>query len=188
VAVGGGLQLPAGEWQIDPKHSPVEFAVRHLMVATVKGRFARLEGRINIDPAQPERSSVEVSIDAASIDTHEAQRDTHLRSADFLDAENHPQLTYRSTSVRPLGEGRFQVDGELTIRGVTRPVTLDAEALGVNRSPYGFQVAGFSATTRINRKDFGLNWNMALEAGGVLVGDEVKISLEIEAIHQAPQG
>jgi polyisoprenoid-binding protein YceI len=171
-------------WSIDPAHTHVEFAVRHMMVATVKGRFAEVEGTIVLDETNPAESRVEARIPAASIDTKESNRDAHLRSADFLDAENHPYLTFRSTRVESDGRGRFTAHGDLTIRGVTRPVTLQGEYLGTNTSPYGLRVAGFSAATRINRSDFGLNWNAALETGGVLVADEVKIALEIEAVQQ----
>ena len=174
-------------WSIDPIHSHVEFAVRHMMIATVKGRFAEVEGTIVLDQANPERSSVEARIPAAGITTHEPTRDAHLRSPDFLDAENHPYLSFRSTRVETGQDGSFTAYGDLTIRGVTRSVALEGEYLGTNKSPYGFQVAAFSAHTRINRKDYGLNWNAALETGGVLVGDEVKISLEIEAAQQAQQ-
>jgi polyisoprenoid-binding protein YceI len=177
---------PAGvtTWSIDPIHSHVEFAVRHMMIATVKGRFAEVEGAITLDEANPANSSVEAKIAAASIDTREPNRDTHLRSADFFDAESHPYLTFKSERVEPKGDGEFVAYGDLTIRGVTRPVALEGEYLGSNKSPYGFQVAGFTAKTKINRRDFGLNWNAALETGGVLVGDEVKISLEIEAVQK----
>ena len=177
---------PAGatRWSVDPIHSHVEFAVRHMMIATVKGRFAEVEGTIVLDEANPANSSVEARITAASIDTREDKRDAHLRSADFFDAENHPYLTFKSTRVESDGGGSFTAYGDLTIRGTTRQVALEGEYLGSNKSPYGFQVAGFSAKTRLNRKDYGLNWNAALETGGVLVGDEVKISLEIEAVQQ----
>jgi polyisoprenoid-binding protein YceI len=175
----------ATAWKIDSTHTHVEFAVKHLMISTVKGRFAEVEGEVVIDEANPTNSRVEARIAAASIDTREAQRDAHLRSADFLDAENYPYLTFASRRVEARGDGEFTAYGDLTIRGVTRPVALQGEYLGTTRSPFGFQVSGFSARTTINRKDFGLNWNAALETGGVLVGDEVKISLEVEAIHQA---
>ena len=171
-------------WKIDPTHSHLEFAVRHMMVATVKGRFAEVDGTIALDQGNPALSSVEATIPVGSIDTKQPDRDAHLRSADFFDAENHPYLTFRSTRVEPKGEDEFTLYGDLTIRGVTREVALEGEFLGTNKSPYGFTVAGFSARTKINRKDYGLNWNAALETGGVLVGDEVKISLEVEAIQQ----
>ncbi|HET7769956.1 MAG TPA: YceI family protein [Chloroflexota bacterium] len=175
----------ATTWQIDPAHTHAEFAVRHMMVATAKGRFADVSGTITLDESNPANSSVEATIPVASIDTKQSDRDAHLRSADFFDAENHPNLTFRSTRVEPRGENEFIAYGELTIRGITREVALEGEYLGTGKSPYGFTVAGFSARTKINRKDYGLNWNAALETGGVLVGDEVKISLEVEAIQQS---
>ena len=172
-------------WQIDPAHSHVEFAVRHMMVSTVKGRFAVRSGAIQLDEADLTRSSVEVIIDAASIDTGEPQRDAHLRSRDFLDVEAFPTITYRSRRVEPLEGGRFRVIGDLTIRDVTREVALDTIMAGRMRDPWGNERTGFSATTAINRKDFGLQWNDALEGGGILVGDEVKISIEVEAVRQS---
>jgi polyisoprenoid-binding protein YceI len=176
-------------WRIDPAHSHVEFAVKHLMVATVKGRFADVEGTILVNEADPAGSHVDVNIAAASVDTREPQRDAHLRSPDFFDADRYPYLTFRSSRVVPKGNGEFTVYGDLTIRGVTRPVALEGEYLGTSQSPFGFTVAGFSARTRINRKDFGLTWNAPLETGGVLVGDEVRVSLEVEAVREeAPSG
>jgi polyisoprenoid-binding protein YceI len=171
-------------WQIDPKHSLVEFSVRHMMITTVRGRFATVSGTIIEHTADLSLSSVEVEIDVASIDTREDQRDGHLRSPDFFHAEQHPTITFKSTRVIPGRGDHFQVEGDLTVRGTTRPVTLDVERGGTGTNPWGAQVAGFSAETKINRKDFGLNWNVALEAGGVLVGDQVKINLEIEAVKQ----
>jgi polyisoprenoid-binding protein YceI len=171
-------------WQIDPMHSLVEFAVKHMMIATVKGRFAALNGIIKLDEADPTRSSVEVAIEAASIDTREPQRDGHLRSADFLDAEKFSSLTFRSKRVEPLDGDHYRVIGDLAIRDVTREVALDATLEGRTTDPWGNERVGFSARTTINRQDFGLNWNQALEAGGILVGNEVKISLEIEAVKQ----
>jgi polyisoprenoid-binding protein YceI len=176
-----GVQLPAaGRWDIDRSHSSVEFAVRHLMVSKVRGRFGEFSGTLHIGEA-PEESSVEVVIEATSIDTRDGGRDEHLRSADFLDVAGHPTLTFRSTAVRGRDE-RWQVDGELTIRGVTRPVTLDVTLEGVVRSPWGKQVASFTASTEVDREDFGLTWNQALETGGVLVGRKVRIELSVEAI------
>jgi polyisoprenoid-binding protein YceI len=174
----------AATWSIDPAHSHVEVAVRHMMVATVKGRFAEVEGTIALDEANPASSTVEARIAAASIDTKQPDRDAHLRSPDFLDAETYPYLTFKSTRVESDRPGTFTLHGDMTIRGVTRPVTFEGEYLGTNTSPYGFRVAGFSASTRINRRDFGLSWNTALETGGVMVSDEVKITLEIEATEQ----
>jgi polyisoprenoid-binding protein YceI len=171
-------------WQIDPMHSHVEFAVKHMMISTVKGRFAELDGTIKLDEADPTRSSVEVTIDAASIDTREAQRDGHLRSADFLAAEQYPGLTFQSRRVEQLGGDHLRVVGDLTIRGMTREVTLEVTAEGRAMDPWGNERVGFSARTSLNRQDFGLNWNQALEAGGILVGNEVRISLEVEAVKQ----
>lgn len=179
-----GRQIPAaGVWQIDRVHSSIEFVVRHLMVSKVRGRFADYSGTIQVADV-PEQSSVEVTIQAASIDTREPQRDAHLRSPDFLDAERFPTLTFRSRSLEPLGGEQFRVHGDLTIRGVTRPVVLDAEFLGVTADPWGGLRAGFSATADIDREDYGLTWNQALETGGVLVGKKARIEIEVEAVRQ----
>lgn len=172
-------------WTIDPAHSVVELAVKHMMFSTVKGRFRNVAGTIVQNEADPTASSVTAEIEAASIDTSEPTRDTHLRSADFLDAETFPTITFQSTGVVPQGRARFVVVGDLTIRGVTREVSLEAELVGTGTDPWGGQRVGFAATTTINRRDFGLTWNQALEAGGVLVSDQVKISLEIQATEQA---
>jgi len=168
----------AGEWQIDPAHSSVGFVVRHMMVAKVRGRFTRLQGTLHVDP-DPERSTAAATIDAGSVDTDEPQRDAHLRSADFLDVANHPTIEFRSTALHVRGE-HWRLDGELAIRGTTQPVTLHVESLGVQQVA-GSQVTGFTATTEIDRHDFGLTWNQALEAGGVAVGRKVAIQLEVEA-------
>jgi polyisoprenoid-binding protein YceI len=167
-----------GEWQIDPAHSSVGFAVRHMMVARVRGRFASFHGELHIDPV-PERSSAAATIEAGSIDTGDSQRDAHLRSADFLDVTNHPTIEFRSTALRAVGE-HWWLDGELTIRGTTRPVTLHLDSLGVQQVA-GSEVTGFTATTEVDRHDFGLTWNQALEAAGVAVGRKVTIQLEVEA-------
>lgn len=172
-------------WEIDPGHAQIEFAVRHLMVSTVRGRFTDVQGWIRMDEAQPERSSVRVVIGAGSLDTRVKERDDHLRSVDFLEVARFPTITFNSTAVEARGVDHFAITGNLTIRGVTRQVVLDAEFAGIVNDPWGGTRAGFSATTKINRKDFGLTWNVALETGGVVVGDEVKISLEFEAIKQA---
>lgn len=172
-------------WAIDPAHSVVELAVKHMMFSTVKGRFANVAGTIVLDEANLSASSVSAEIDAASIDTGEAQRDGHLRSADFLDVERFSTITFRSSGVIPRGNGRFVLVGDLTIRGVTQEVSLEAELAGKGADPWGGQRAGFTATTALNRKEFGLTWNQALEAGGVLVSDQVKVSLEIQATLQS---
>jgi polyisoprenoid-binding protein YceI len=171
-------------WVIDPAHSEALFSVRHMMIAKVRGHFAKISGTLELDSEDLRRSSVDVTIDAASIDTREPQRDAHLRSADFLNAEEFPSLTFKSKTVTPLGDGRFTIVGDLTIRGVSREVTLDAREEGTGKDPWGNARVGFSATTRIDRRDWGLEWNQPLETGGVLVGHDVDISLEIEAIGQ----
>jgi polyisoprenoid-binding protein YceI len=170
----------AGTWQIDPAHSDVAFTVRHMMVSKVRGNFTSFSGTITTadDVLQ---SSVEASIDLASIDTRNEQRDAHIRTADFFDVENHPTMTYRSTGIRPDGD-RFIVDGELTLRGVTREVPLTLGINGFGPDAYGGTRVGLTATTEINRTDFGVNWNAAIEAGGVVVSEKVAITLEIQAV------
>ena len=171
-------------WNIDPSHSQAEFSVRHLMISNVRGRFEEMSGEVEFDENDLSKLKVDVKIDAASIDTRDAQRDGHLRSPDFLDVENHPYLHFRSTGVEKVDGERLVLAGDLTIRDVTRPVKLEVEYAGTARSPWGTTSAGFSASTKINRKDFGLVWNQALETGGVLVGDDVKIDIEIELVKQ----
>lgn len=168
-------------WSIDPAHSSVEFAVKHMMFATAKGRFSDVKGTITLDEQDPTNSKVDVEIAVASIDTRDEGRDTHLRSPDFFDAETFPTMTFQSTGVEPADDGTLRVTGTLQIRDVAKDVVLDATLNGRGASPFGPQVIGYSAATTINRKDFGLNWNAALEAGGVLVGEEVKISIDLEA-------
>lgn len=172
--------LVAGTWNIDPVHSEVGFVVRHVMVSKVKGVFSKFEGAITVgeDPLQ---SSVEAKIDASSIDTREPQRDAHLRSSDFFDVETHPEIRFVSTSVVPDGDD-FTVTGDLTIHGVTRQVELALEFNGVGPDPWGGLRAGFSAGTEISRADFGIEFNIPLDGGGVVVGDKIKIHLEIEAV------
>lgn len=179
-------------WSLDPAHSQVEFSVKHMMFTTVRGRFADVEGTIRVDEENPSASSVEVDIDAASIDTRVEDRDNHLRSGDFLNVEEHPKITFRSKRV----EGShlkepgtsFEVVGDLTIRGETREVTLHATFEGTGTDPWGGTRAGFSATTKIDRRDFGLTWNQALETGGVLVGHDVKIELQVQVVQQQEAG
>lgn len=168
-------------WTIDSTHSTVEFSAKHMVFATAKGRFSDVTGTITLDNEQVANSSVEVEIGAASVDTRDAKRDEHLRSADFFDVEQFPALTFRSTKVEPAGGSDLKVTGDLTILGVTKEVVLDTEFNGQGTNPWGQGVISYSAHTKINRKDFGLNWNAALESGGVLVSEEVKIAIEIEA-------
>ncbi len=172
---------PAGVWDVDPSHSNVEFVVRH-MFTKMRGRFGEFSGTIELGETL-EDSKAEGSIAAAGIDTSNADRDAHLRSPDFFDVETYPSLSFRSTGVRPAGDG-LVVDGELTIKGVTRPVVLDVEFTGWAADPFGGERAGFSARTEIDREDYGLTWNVALETGGVLVGRKIKIELEIEAVRR----
>lgn len=173
------------KWSLDPAHTLVEFSVKHMMIATVKGRFSGVEGFLEGDLPDLTTARVEASVDAASVDTREAQRDQHLRSADFFEVEKFPKLTFKSTQIDAAGGGTYKMTGDLTIRGVTRPVVFDVTFEGMGRDPWGNERAGFSATAAVNRKDFGLQWNAVLETGGVLVGDRVKIAIEAEAIKQA---
>lgn len=171
-------------WAIDPSHTHVEFAAKHMMITSVKGRFTEVTGTIVTDDADPARSSVEAEIRAASIDTRTEQRDTHLRSADFLDVERYPTITFRSRSVQRTGDQEFSVAGDLTIHGATRPVTLAVTEEGRGKDPWGGERIGFSATAKIDRREFGLVWNQALETGGVLVGNDIRISIEVQAVKQ----
>jgi polyisoprenoid-binding protein YceI len=169
-------------WQIDPAHSVVEFAAKHMMVSTVKGRFGAVSGTLTVDEEHPERSSVTATIEAASVDTGAQMRDDHLRSADFFDVGRYPELTFHSTRVERVKGDDWKITGELTIRGVTKEVVLDTEFEGQILDAFGTQRAAFSATAQVNRKDFGLNWNGVIEAGGVVVGDKIKIELNIAAV------
>jgi len=173
----------AGTWTIDPLHSEVGFSVRHLMVSKVRGKFIKFSGDL-VTAENPLASSVTAEIDLSSIDTGAEQRDAHLRSPDFFDTDNHPVMTYRSTGVRAKGDG-YVLDGDLTLKGVTKQVPLALELNGFGPDPYGGTRAGFTATAEINRQDFGVNWNAALEHGGVVVSDKVTINLEIEAVLQS---
>lgn len=172
----------ATAWKIDSSHSHVEFAVRHLMIATVKGRFGEVTGTLDGDETDLNHASIELAIPVSTIDTREAQRDTHLRSADFFETETFPEIRFRSRTIARTGADTFAVDGDLTIRDVTRPITLTVVSGGRAKDPWGNERVAYSTTAKINRKDFGLHWNQALEAGGVLVGDEVKVSAELEFV------
>ncbi len=182
------LNASTTKWNIDPTHSMTEFSARHMMITTVKGTIPELRGVVTIDENSPENSSVEVELDADSITTRSADRDTHLRSADFLDVDNFPTISFRSTRVdgASMKAGtNFRVVGELSIRGVTREVTLDATFEGSGRDPWGGDRVSFAAQTKIDRREFGLTWNSTLEAGGVLVSNEIRISLEVQAVKSA---
>jgi len=168
-------------WKLDPAHTAVEFSAKHLMISTVKGRITDIEGTIYTDEKNPRNSSVEVTLKAASLDTRTDQRDQHLRSADFLDVEKYPEISFRSTRIEG-DKDSFKLTGDLTIRDVTKPITLDVEFEGTGKDPWGGERVGFSAKGKFDRRDFGLTWNQALETGGVVVGNDIKISLEVEAI------
>ncbi len=171
-------------WEIDPVHSQASFSVKHMMFANVRGHFKVLSGHLHIDEQNPVNSSVDAQVDVNSVDTRDEKRDGHLVSADFFDAQNYPTLTFKSSKVEPVGGDKYKVTGDLTMHGVTHPVTFDAEYHGQGKNPWGMQVAGLSATTKVNRKEWGLNWNAALESGGVLVSDEVKIEIDLEAVNK----
>ena len=173
-------------WQIDTAHSLVEFSIRHMMVSNVKGRFTGLSGTIVDAEGDPKRSSVKAAIDVTTLITGDPKRDEHLRSPDFFDAAKYPLITFESQRIAGSRES-FTIIGDLTIHGQTREVTLDVTFNGTGTTPYGKTVAGFTAETKINRKDFGLNWNVALETGGFLVGDQIKVEIELEAVRQDPE-
>ena len=180
----GGVQAPpAGTWTIDPGHSSITITARHLMVSKVRGNLTDFEGTIQVGE-RPEESSVEVSIDAASVNTSNPQRDEHMRSPDFLDVESFPKIEFRSTKTELVGDNTLRVQGDLTVRGITKPVVLDVEYLGVSIDPFGNTKSHFAATTELDREDWGMTWNMALETGGVLVGKKLQVELDIQAVHQ----
>jgi polyisoprenoid-binding protein YceI len=179
-----GLQIPeAGTYALDQGHTTVEFVGRHLMITKVRGRFTDFSGQLVIGET-PEQSSVDVTINAASVNSGDDKRDGHLRSPDFLDVENYPTLTFRSTSVEVGRDGSAKVTGELTVKDVTRPVTLDVEFDGASPDPWGGQRLGFTATTEIDREDWGLTWNVALETGGMLVGKKIRLEFNVQAVKQ----
>ena len=184
AAIAITAAVPAGaadNWTLDLAHSETTFTVRHLL-SKVSGRFDKFDGRIVTDAAKPETSSVEFTIETASIDTNNEKRDAHLRSADFFDAEKHPTITFKSTRVEALGQNRFNVTGDLMMRGVTKPITLPVEFLGTQKDPWGNEKAGFALQTTLNRKDYGIIWNQTLDAGGYLLGDDVQISISLQAV------
>lgn len=173
-------------YQIDSAHSSAQFSVRHMMISNVKGEFTKITGTVTLDPENLAGSSLDISIDATSINTREPQRDAHLKSADFLDVEKFPIITFKSTKVESDEPGEAKVTGDLTIHGVTKPVVLAVEGPTPEiKDPWGLQRRGATGTTKINRKDFGLTWNAALETGGVLVGEDIKITLDVEFVRQA---
>lgn len=182
--VAPAAELVGARWQIDAAHTEIEFSARHLMISNVKGRFSNPAGSISYDAAQPGSLSLDVTIPIATIDTRNEQRDAHLRSADFFDAEHHPTMSFKGRRIEGDIRSRFKLVGDLTIRGITREVTLTVTAEGAGPDPWGNDRLGFSATGRINRKDFGLMWNQLLETGGVAVGDEIKIIINTELMRK----
>jgi polyisoprenoid-binding protein YceI len=176
----------ASTWDIDPAHSTVEFSVRHMMVTTVKGQFQKVKGTVELDEKDATKSTVEVSIETASIDTREAKRDAHLKSPDFFDAAKFPALTFKSTKIEKAAKSKFKVTGDLTMHGVTKPVVLTVEGPSPSiKDPYGRTVRGVMATGRLDRKDWGMSWNKALDAGGMVVSDEVKLEINAELAERA---
>ena len=173
------------KWTLDPTHSELVFKVRHMMITNVKGEFRKFDGSILTDGPDFTKSSIDVNIDATSIFTNEDKRDGHLKSADFFDVESYPTLSFLGKSFKKAGEDEYKLKGILTIKDVSKEVELDVEFGGINKDPWGNEKAGFSLQGKINRKDFGLNWNAALETGGVLVSEEVKISAEVQFVKQA---
>lgn len=189
IAIWCLIALPiaafATTWQIDPAHTTVEFSVRHMMLSNVKGRFDKVSGTVSAQGADPKSVAIDAVIDAGSIDTRVDQRDQHLRSPEFLDVAKYPTITFKSKGAEAAGEGKWKIKGDLTIHGVTREVVLEVEGpTPPIKDPMGNQRVGASAATRISRKDFGLTWNKLLETGGAIVGDEVTISIDVEAIHK----
>jgi len=172
-------------WSIDGAHSSIGFTVRHMVVSKVRGRFTRWSGTIAMDERDPDKAEVEINIEPASVDTGVEQRDNHLRSPDFFDVERYPRMTFRSTRIEKAGEGEYRVTGNLTMHGVTRPVTLEVEFAGSAKDPWGGLRAGFSARGSLDRKEFGLTYNQLLETGGVVVGEKVDLDIEVEAVKQA---
>jgi polyisoprenoid-binding protein YceI len=178
--------MSSSTWNIDPTHSHAEFKVRHLMISNVRGSFPKVSGVLTLDDSDLTGSQVEASIDVTSIETRDAQRDAHLKSADFFDAEKYPTMTFKSTKVTATGAGAGTVEGDLTIRDVTKPVVFDVEGpTPPTKDPWGNQRVGVEATTKISRKEYGLTWSAPLEAGGVMIGDEVTITLEVEFVKTA---
>ena len=177
--------VPVTTWNLDPAHSSAEFKVKHMMISNVRGSFRGLKGTLTLDESNPGRSQVSATIDVSTLSTGDDQRDTHLKSADFFDAARFPQMTFESTGVERTGKGEHKVTGSLTMHGATQPVTFTVEGPGApSKDPWGNTRIGISATAKVNRKDFGLTWNAALETGGVLVGEEVAIAIDAQFIRQ----
>jgi polyisoprenoid-binding protein YceI len=182
IMAGFSSLASASMWQIDPAHTSAQFAVRHLMVSTVRGTLGKVTGSLNLDDAEVTKSSVDASIDVAGIDTHEPKRDAHLKNPDFFDAAKYPAITFKSKKIAKVTDTKFQVTGDLTMHGVTKEIVLDVEGSPQPvKDPMGNLRLGGSATTKINRKDFGIQWSKLTDGGGVVVGDEVSVTIDIEA-------
>ncbi len=177
--------MAKSKWAVDAAHSSIDFSVKHMMVSTVRGTFHDFEATIEADPTDLTTADIEFSVDVASIETRNKDRENHLKSADFFDVESHPKMTFKATKIVKTGDDEYDITGDLTIRGVTRSETFHATFEGQGKNPWGQEVAGFSAEGKINRQDYGLKWNAALETGGVLVADQVKIHIQLEATKQA---
>ncbi|MFZ5469507.1 MAG: YceI family protein [Myxococcota bacterium] len=177
----------AATWEIDPSHSAATFAVRHMMITNVKGEFGKLSGTVELDDKDATKSKVEATIDATTINTREPKRDGHLKTADFFDVQKHPNLIFKSKKIVKAGANRLKVTGDLTMRGVTKEVVLDVETTNEAKDPYGNTRRGATATTKLNRTDWGLKWNQALEAGGVLVGEEVQVFIDLSLVKKGAQ-
>jgi polyisoprenoid-binding protein YceI len=183
VAAYPRLMVPPMPWTLDPVHTHIGFSVKHMMVTTVRGQFRKYSGTVRLDPKDFARSSFEGEVDVASIDTGVTDRDNHLRSNDFFDAPHHPTIAFKSSRIEPKGEGQYVVHGDITVRGVTKPLALEVEFHGTSKNPYGKTVAGLTAVGSLNRKDFGVSFNALLETGGVAVGEKVKLEIEVEAVY-----
>ncbi len=187
IVASSSLVFGQSAWTIDSAHSAAQFSVRHMMVSNVRGEFGKLSGTAVYDPANPGAASVEATIDATTISTREPRRDEHLKSPDFFDTAKYPTITFKSKKVEPVGEGHLKVTGDLTMKGVTKEVILDVTGLNAQvKDQRGTARVGASATTRLNRKDFGVSWNRALDSGGVVVGDEVDVILDVELVQKPP--
>ncbi|MCX6552640.1 MAG: YceI family protein [Acidobacteria bacterium] len=187
LLLAGASAGQAQTWTVDPAHSAAHFAVRHMMVSTVRGDMGKITGTVTFDPARPAAGAIEASIDVAGIDTREPGRDTHLKSADFFDVATYPTITFKSKKIEPVAAGGFKVTGDLTIRGTTKEVVLDVEALRpAIKDQRGISRTGTAATTKINRQDFGVKWSRSLDGGGVVVGDEVSITIDVELTMAPP--
>jgi len=177
--------MAKSNWSVDVAHSAIEFGVKHMMISNVRGSFHNFQATVVADVTDLTTAEIEFTVDVASIDTRDAQRDGHLKSGDFFDVENFPNITFKSTQITRKGDDEYAMTGDMSMHGVTVPVTFDVTFEGEGKDPWGNEKSGFSAKTSVNRKDFGLNWNSVLETGGVLVGEQVKINVEIEALKQA---